>query len=129
VALTGQATYVARNIEVRSRNGYCSGWAINIKRYECLCILALVTQHAVRMRRIILSSVACLSVPYFSTLPHKWHGFRGKNITEFEMFFLNFTTTLSTKFLILIKNYWGITIDEHKSSCKVSILLARLYWN
>jgi hypothetical protein len=32
--------------------------------------VSLVNQHAERMRRIILSPVACLAVPYFSTLPH-----------------------------------------------------------
>ena len=33
-----------------------------------LCILALFIQHAKRLRRIILSSVACLIGLYFSTL-------------------------------------------------------------
>jgi hypothetical protein len=55
-----------RNIEWRSRN-YC--WcrkALSIAYSECVSV-ALVTQHAKRMSRIILSSVTCLAVPYFST--------------------------------------------------------------
>ena len=33
--------------------------------------VALVIQHVMRMRRFILSSVACLAVTYTFTLPHK----------------------------------------------------------
>ena len=38
----------------------------------------LVNQHAKRMSRIIQSSAACLSLPYFSTLSHKRYDFQKK---------------------------------------------------
>jgi hypothetical protein len=44
-----------------------------------VCVPSLVTQHAKRMRMIILSSLACLGQQYFSTLPHKCHDFRKKS--------------------------------------------------
>jgi hypothetical protein len=50
-------------------------------------VWALVIQHAMRMRRIILSSVACLSLQYFSTLSTKRHHLRGRGevIGEFDV--------------------------------------------
>jgi hypothetical protein len=62
--------------EACSRNQCCRGKAVSIN--YCVCILALVVQHAKCMRRIILSSAACTTLPYFSMLSHKWHDFRKK---------------------------------------------------
>jgi predicted transcriptional regulator len=57
---------------------------------ECVSV-ALVVQHAKRMRRIILSSVACLALPYFSILFHKRHDF-GENIVEYKVCVFIFST-------------------------------------
>jgi hypothetical protein len=57
---------VLRKVEALSRNHRCRGKAISITYSECVYV-ALVIQHAKRMRRIILTSVACLAVTYFST--------------------------------------------------------------
>jgi len=57
---------------------------VNVEYSECVSV-ALVIQQAMRMRRIILSSVACLSQTYFFVLSHKRHNFRGKQLIEHKM--------------------------------------------
>jgi hypothetical protein len=47
--------------------------------------VALGIQHAKRMRRFTLSSVACPALLYFSTLSHKQHDYREK-VTERQMY-------------------------------------------
>jgi hypothetical protein len=81
-----------RNIDARSRNHYCRRKAISIIHSECVSV-ALVIQHAERMRRIILSFVTCLAVPYFYTLSHKRHDFR-KNVIEHKICVLIFSTNV-----------------------------------
>ena len=51
-----------------------------------VCVfVALVIQHAKRMRCIILLSAACLPVPYFSIFFTERHVFQGKKVTEPKM--------------------------------------------
>jgi hypothetical protein len=64
---TRQAICYKHNIEARSPNHGCRGKAVIITYAECVAA-ALVMQHAKRMRLIMLSSVACLFLPYFSAL-------------------------------------------------------------
>jgi hypothetical protein len=50
--------------------------------------VALGTHDAMRMRPIILLSVACLAQPYFPTLPYKGQEFRGgKNLLNLKCVF------------------------------------------
>ena len=70
-----------------------AGKAISITYSECVSV-ALVIQHAKRMRRIILSYVACLAVPYFSRLSHKRHDFREKKVIGHKMCVFSYNVCL-----------------------------------
>jgi hypothetical protein len=71
---------------------------ISIMYCECVFV-ALGTQHAKRMRPIILSSVVCPAVQHSSTLSHKRHDFRKqkKKFTEHKMCILIFFKTFCPK--------------------------------
>ena len=67
--------------------------------------VALVTQYAMRVRRIILSSVACPASPYFSLLSHIRHDFRGGG------------GYIEHKLCVLTQR--GVTMNVYRSSCEV----------
>ena len=114
--------YVQRNIKARSRKHCCSGKAINNTYSECMSV-SLVIKHAKCMRHIILSSVASLAPPCFSTLSHKRHDFRKKlNIKCVFGFSLQL---LSETFLIIRRIQRDIVINVKTTSCKVPVILTR----
>jgi predicted transcriptional regulator len=62
--------------------------------WACICVfvrVALLIQHATRMRHIVTSFAVPLAPPYFFTLSHKSHDFR-KNFTEYKMCVLILST-------------------------------------
>ena len=115
--------YVYRSIEASSRSHSCSGEAESIASSECVCV-ALVIQHLKFMHRILLPSVACLAVPYFSTLSHKRHDFR-KNVVKHKVIFLFSVKFLSETFLVLRRIQRYIVINVRMSSCIVPVILLR----
>ena len=98
-----------RNIDARSRNHCCHGNAISIKYSEGVFV-ALVIQHAKRMRRILLSSVACPALPYFSALSHRRHDFREKKLLNLKFEFLIF----SEIFLIVRRTERDVIINVQR---------------
>jgi len=63
---TREAMCIQRNIQALSQYHFYRGKAISIKYFECVSVVLFI-QYAIHMRHIILSSVASLAVPHFST--------------------------------------------------------------
>ena len=91
--------------------------ARSITHSECTFV-AFVMHNATHIRHIILSSVACPALRYFSALPNK--GVIFKKVTEHKMCIMILSVTSET-FLIL----GTIQRDELWSSCKVTAILFR----
>ena len=97
--------------------------AISVTYYECVSV-ALVIQHAKRMRRILLSSVACLALPYFFALSHKRYYFR-KKIIDHKVCVWFPLQILSETFLNVRRIARDMIINVHRSSCKVPVSFVR----
>jgi len=82
--------YVLRNTEALPCSHWWSGKGIRVT-YSEFVFVVLSLQHAVRVRSIILSSVACLTTPFFSR-----HDFREK-VTELKVYILIFSKNFRLK--------------------------------
>ena len=76
------------------------------------------------MRRILVSPVARLVVPDFSTLSHNVHDFRTKS-HEFEMRVLVSSTTFVGNISYYRKNSARYYHKYKKYSCNVAVILVR----
>jgi hypothetical protein len=78
---------------------------------ECVSV-ALGVQHSKRMRRIILLSVACPALQYFSKSSHKRYDFR-KKLLNIKCVFWFSPQLLSEKLLILRRTERNVIKDVH----------------
>ena len=90
--------------------------------------VALVIQRAKRMRRIILSSVACPAVQHFLTLSINGTTV-GKKLLNIKCVFWFSVQVLSKTCLILRRTQRDFIINAHRSACKVPVLHVRFWLN
>jgi len=113
----------------RSRDHCCCVKATSFTYSEC-AFIDLVTQHAMCMRRI-MSSVACLTVPYFSTWSHKRHDIR-KKLTEYNTcVWFSLKCLSELRVFPIVRRIQRSTIC-HKLrgySCKVPDIIVGFQWN
>jgi hypothetical protein len=74
---------------------------------------------------VMLSSVACPAVQYFSTLPHKQHVFR-KEVTEYKLYVLIFSIPLVRNISHSKKNWGSYDRSVYRYSRKILIILVGL---
>ena len=118
---TRQAMYMSRNIETRSVKHCCHERAITVTHSKFESV-ALVIQHAMCMRHIILSSAASPDLKNLSTFYHKRYDFRKIYTTQNACF--NFSLkVLPETFLILRITHQDVIINILGSSSKVSVTL------
>jgi hypothetical protein len=78
------------------------------------------------MRRIIMSSMACLALPYLSTLSQEQQDFWKKTLLDIKCV-LSFSTTISEIFLIMRgiwRNLAKFYYNMRMSSCKIVMEVA-----
>jgi len=98
--------------------------ARSITYSECMSV-SLFIQHAEHMLCVILSSMACLALPYFSKLSHNFL-ILCKKVIEHKMYVLFFSLQILLEtFLVLRKIQWDTTINVCRFSCKIPINLIR----
>jgi hypothetical protein len=121
--LTRKAMYVYRNSDERWCNHCNCGKAISITYSECVSV-ALVIQHAKRIRRIVLSVVCVLSgCTLFFHIIINGTIFGEKKSLNINMCVLIFSATFVRNISHLRKIQRDISINVHKSPFKYPLFL------
>ena len=97
--------------------------AVEKQYYISWVSAALLTQYTMRMRQIILSSFACLALPYFSTLPDKRHDFREKKLQNIKRMILLSLQLLHINWMVLIP----LSMIHHIDTVNILMFLLKHY--
>ena len=94
---------------------------------ECVCVCVFLpqlsrTKISSFLPSITLSSVACLTVRYSSTLPHKQHEFQGKKVIEHKICVSIFSTTFIRNLLRRIQRDIIINVRGLPVKCPLFLL-------
>jgi len=112
-------------VKARSRNHCCSGKAICITCSEYVSV-ALVIEHAKRMRRTILTSVAC-QVALFHIISKSTRISKKKKKKPNIKCMFSFPLQLLSKTFVILRRIHRDTITNvYRPSCKVPVILVRL---
>ena len=109
---------------MHSHKHCCCGETIIITYSEYVSV-AIVTQHAKRLDRVILSSVACQDVQYFFTLSHINGTIFGRMLLNIKCVFWFYLQRFSEMFLIPRRIKRETIINVLRYSCKVAVILVR----
>jgi hypothetical protein len=88
----------------------------------CVCVYSCLIQHTKRIGHFIFSSVFCLVLPYFSTLSHEQHDFRGEKNIEHEMH-ISIPLQVLSETLLILRKIQRDAMNTLTSACKVPIVL------
>jgi hypothetical protein len=85
--------------------------------------LALLMKRSRLIRHLTLPPVACLALPYFSTLFHKGQDFRGEKFIDIKVSVLIFSTNFVSKTFIQRRNETDIITNMRRYSSKFLIIV------